>query len=65
MVKMRKLKDGRKNGCRGCNKQGKNLDGMYMYEIYIGDGKQGHSMALCEDCIYELTTKLIKLGTEK
>lgn len=59
---MRKLKDGRKNGCRGCNKQAKSLDGMTMYEVYIGDGKQGHSFTMCAGCMHELTSKLIKLG---
>ena len=63
MVKGRKLKDGRKNGCSSCNRKGKNLDGMKMYELYIGYGHQGHSFIMCEACMHELTVKLIKLGT--
>jgi hypothetical protein len=61
-IKIRKSKS-QSRFCEGCPDK-RNVDGVDIYEIYIGNGRQGHIHKLCTDCMHELLQKMIIIGAK-
>jgi hypothetical protein len=60
MIKMRRNKD--KSSCNSCVKNTYKNPELELFDIYVGAENSGIVITLCNFCMHELLTKLVKMG---